>query len=267
MKAVILAGGRGLRFDEETHRKPKPMIEVGGKPMLWHIMSIYRQHGIRDFVVCVGYMGDMIREYFANFAYRHSDLTIDLRTGKMKVHSPPQEDWRVTIVDTGLDTQTGGRLKRVSHLLDETFLMTYGDGVSDVDISATIDFHRRHRKLATVTAVTPPGRWGALRTDTKGRVTHWEEKPARGGGVINGGFFVLQRKVLDLIEDDSTEFEFKTLMKLVAQGELMAYQHDGYWQAMDTAKDRALLESHWNDGDAPWLKLGRRPRHRLVAVK
>lgn len=265
MKAVILAGGRGLRFDDETTRRPKPMIEIGGKPMLWHIMSVYRQFGIREFVVCLGYRGEMIRDYFRSFLENHTDITVDLKTGKVRTGPRPVEDWRVTLVDTGLETNTGGRLKRVAHLLDSTFLMTYGDGLSDVDIAATIRAHRASGKLATVTAVQPPGRWGALRLEDH-TVTDCDEKPERGGGMINGGYFVLERRALDFIDGDATEFERHTMKKLAVERQLNAFVHEGFWHAMDTAKDRASLEAAWNQGDCPWLRSGRSKEKKLRKV-
>lgn len=253
MKAIILAGGLGTRISEESSTRPKPMIEIGGKPILWHIMKIYSLHGINDFVVCCGYKGYVIKEYFANYFLHMSDVTFDMQNNKMEVHQRHAEPWRVTLLDTGDDTMTGGRLKRAADYIaaDEAFCFTYGDGVADIDIGAQIAFHRRHGKLATVTAVQPPGRYGALNMqgDT---VRGFVEKPQGDGGWINGGFFVLSPHCLNLIADDSTSWEGIPLNRLAAQGELKAYQHSGFWQPMDTLRDKNYLEELWRSGKAPW---------------
>jgi glucose-1-phosphate cytidylyltransferase len=253
MKAVILAGGRGTRISEETGLRPKPMVEIGGRPILWHIMQIYAAHGITDFVICLGYRGWQIKEYFLNYGRLSSDLTIDLASGAVEVLRPAAEPWRVTLIDTGEDTQTGGRLARVGHLLtgEQTFCLTYGDGVSDVDIAASIAFHRAHERQATVTAVLPPGRFGAL--DRQGeRVAAFTEKPAGDGGMINGGFFVLSPKVLTRIAGDATLWEQEPLKGLARDGQLMAFDHHGFWQPMDTLRDRDQLQAMWDGGRAPW---------------
>ena len=253
MKAVILAGGLGTRISEESSSRPKPMIEIGGKPILWHIMKIYSAHGINDFVVCCGYKGYVIKEYFANYFLHMSDVTFDMQNNKMEVHQRHAEPWRVTLVDTGDESMTGGRLKRVRDYVkdEEVFCFTYGDGVSDINISAQIAFHKQHGKLATVTAVQPSGRYGALDMD-KGIVKGFIEKPQGDGGWVNGGFFVLSPKCIDLIIDDSTVWEGKPLNDLSSQAELMAYEHNGFWQAMDTLRDKAHLEELWRSGHAPW---------------
>jgi glucose-1-phosphate cytidylyltransferase len=253
MKAVILAGGYGSRLSEETHLKPKPMIEVGGSPILWHIMKLYSAHGINDFIICCGYKSYVIKEYFANYFLHMSDVTFDMVENTMIVHQRKAEPWQVTLVDTGEDVLTGGRLKRISGYLndDQNFCFTYGDGLSNIDIQRTIGFHREHGKLATVTSVKPPGRYGAIEIDSS-RVTGFYEKPMGDGGMINGGFFVLSSKVFDLIEGDKTSWEAEPLSKLVEMGELMAYQHDGFWQAMDTLRDKNHLEALWATGNAPW---------------
>lgn len=253
MKAVILAGGLGTRISEETHLRPKPMIEIGGKPILWHIMKIYSAHGVNDFVICCGYKGYIIKEYFANYFLHMSDVTFDMQENRMEVHQQKVEPWRVTLVDTGEETLTGGRLKRVAPYVqdEEAFCFTYGDGVSDLDITASIAFHRRHGKLATVTAVQPPGRYGALLL--KGStVTGFTEKPRGDGGLINGGFFVLSPRCLDLIEGDRSSWEGEPLSKLASMGELCAYEHDGFWQPMDTLREKNMLEDLWSQGQAPW---------------
>ena len=253
MKAVILAGGRGTRLSEETGLRPKPMVEIGGKPILWHICKIYAAHGITDFVICLGYRGWQIRDYFLNFAKLNSDLTIDLATGAIEVLRPGTEPWRVTLIDTGEETQTGGRLARVGHLLrqESAFCLTYGDGVGDVDIAGAVAFHHSHGRLATVTAVVPPGRFGALDC-VAGRVRAFTEKPAGDGGLINGGFFVLSPAVLDRIADDSTVWEAAPLQSLAAEGQLMAWEHHGFWQPMDTLRDRDQLNALWETGGSPW---------------
>lgn len=252
MKAVILAGGLGTRISEESHLKPKPMIEVGGRPIIWHIMKIYSAHGINDFVICLGYRGYVIKEYFANYFLHSCDVTFDMGENRMEVHHRHVEPWRVTLVDTGERTMTGGRLKRVrGYLGDEDFCMTYGDGVSDVDIRGLIAFHRAHGKPATLTAVQPPGRFGALGLDGD-RVTAFEEKPYGDGGWINGGFFVLSPRTIDTIEGDDTPWERRPLETLADEGSLVAYRHRGFWQAMDTLRDKNQLEELWASGRAPW---------------
>jgi glucose-1-phosphate cytidylyltransferase len=253
VKAVILAGGRGTRIGEETHLRPKPMIEIGGRPMLWHIMSMYGAHGVTDFVVALGYRGDTIKQHFANYALYSSDITVDTRRGDIQYHRNYAEPWRVTLVDTGEGTMTGGRLKRLARFLDpgESFCLTYGDGVADLDIGALIDFHRSHGRLATVTAVVPPGRYGALALDGN-RVANFTEKPPGDNAFINGGFFVLQPEVLDRIDGDETPWETAPLESLARDGELFAFRHTGFWHAMDTLRDRTHLEGLWQSGRAPW---------------
>jgi glucose-1-phosphate cytidylyltransferase len=253
MKAVILAGGLGTRISEETHLRPKPMIEIGGRPMLWHVLKLYSSHGINDFVICCGYRGYVIKEYFANYFLHMSDVTFDLENNRMEVHERKAEPWRVTLVDTGEETMTGGRLKRVAaHLAnEESFCFTYGDGLADVDIGALVDFHRTHGKMATVTGVRPPGRYGAIERDGA-RVTAFAEKPRGDGGLINGGFFVLSPACLELIEGDHTSWESDPLVQLAARDEMMVYEHTGFWQPMDTLRDKNHLESLWNNGRAPW---------------
>lgn len=253
MKAVILAGGYGTRITEESVLRPKPMVEIGGRPILWHIMKIYAAHGITDFIVCLGYKGYVIKEYFANYVLHAADVTVDLANNRLEYLSGAPEPWKVTLVETGEATETGGRLKRVARWLqdDDTFCMTYGDGVSDIDITASLAFHRQHSKLATMAAVTPPGRFGAL-TMEGDSVTGFREKPRGDGGLINGGFFVLSRQVLDYIADDKTVWERAPLEKLAAEGQLQAFRHDGFWQPMDTVRERMVLESLWASGKAPW---------------
>ncbi|KBZ63813.1 glucose-1-phosphate cytidylyltransferase [Mycobacterium [tuberculosis] TKK-01-0051] len=253
MKAVLLAGGFGTRLSEETTIRPKPMVEIGGRPILWHIMKLYSHHGIHDFVVCCGYKGYVIKEYFANYFLHMSDVTFDMSANKMEVHRHHAEPWRVTLVDTGENTLTGGRLKRVEAYIrdDEAFCFTYGDGLSDVNIGASIDFHRQHGRRATVTAVLPPGRYGAIEC-TGDRVTGFAEKPRGDGGLINGGFFVLSPSVLEYIEGDQTSWEGPPLARLAADGEMMAFEHSGFWQPMDTLRDKNMLEELWSSGDAPW---------------
>ena len=252
MKTVILAGGLGTRISEESHLRPKPMIEIGGKPIIWHIMKIYSHYGINDFVICLGYKGYVIKEYFANYFLHMSDVTFDMVENRMHIHQRNAEPWRVTLVDTGEATSTGGRLKRVREYLgDETFCFTYGDGVSDIDISALIAFHKQHGKLATVTAVQPPGRYGAL--DVQGQmVSGFQEKPLGDGGWINGGFFVLEPGVIDYIEGDDTTWEFEPMRSLASEGQLMSHLHRGFWHPMDTLRDRVLLEDRWKSGEAEW---------------
>lgn len=252
MKAVILAGGLGTRISEETHLKPKPMIEIGGKPMLWHIMKTYSAHGVNEFIICCGYKGYVIKEYFANYYLHMSDLTLDLSDNSMQIHQNDAEPWRITLVDTGEMTQTGGRLKRIaSHLGDEDFCFTYGDGVSDVNITSLVAFHRQQGTLATVTAVQPPGRFGAL--DFEGhKIASFEEKPQGDGSWVNGGYFVLSPKVIEVISDDDSVWEKEPLQQLAGMGQLSAYKHIGFWQPMDTMRDKSLLEALWSSGDAPW---------------
>lgn len=254
MKCVILAGGLGTRISEETHLKPKPMIEIGGKPILWHIMKIYSHYGINDFVICCGYKGYLIKEYFANYFLHMSDVTFDMEKNSMSVHERFAEPWRVTLVDTGEETLTGGRLKRVSKYLDssEPFCFTYGDGVSDIDIGKLIDFHNENGLLATLTATYPPGRFGALDIHRDHRVSSFKEKPKGDGGMINGGFFVLSPKVIDLIDGDQTIWERDPLENLAEAGQLAAFQHHGFWQPMDTLRDKVYLEDLWASGKAPW---------------
>ncbi len=253
MKAVILAGGLGTRISEETHLRPKPMIEIGGRPILWHILKLYSAHGVNEFVICCGYKGYVIKEYFANYFLHMSDVTFDMVSNRMEVHQGKAEPWRVTLVDTGDDTMTGGRLKRVAEHVrgEEAFCFTYGDGVSDVDIRATIEFHRSHGRMATVTAVQPPGRYGAI-SMSGNQVSGFTEKPRGDGGLINGGFFVLSPKCIDLIEGDSVSWENAPLTQLAAKGELMAFEHRGFWQPMDTLREKNLLEDLWSSGRAPW---------------
>ena len=253
MKAVILAGGLGTRISEETHLKPKPMIEIGGKPILWHIMKIYSSNGVNDFIICCGYKGYVIKEYFANYFLHMSDVTFDMQTNRMEVHEKKAEPWRVTLVDTGDETCTGGRLKRVAkHVEDEeAFCFTYGDGLADVDIGKLIAFHKSHGKKATVTAVQPPGRFGAIEKSGE-QVTGFIEKPRGDGGLINGGFFVLSPTCIDLIDGDETSWEGPPISKLAADGEVMAFDHHGFWQPMDTLREKNYLEELWNLGRAPW---------------
>lgn len=253
MKAVILAGGLGTRISEETAIRPKPMVEIGGKPILWHIMKIYSSYGIDEFIICCGYKGYLIKEYFANYFLHMSDVTFDMRKNAMEVHQRHAEPWRVTLVDTGDNTLTGGRLKRVANFLEDedAFCFSYGDGVCDIDISAQLVFHKQHGKRATVTAVQPPGRYGALEMGDNS-VHGFTEKPHGEGGWVNGGFFVLSPSCIDLIANDNSSWEGEPLAKLAAQGELMAYKHDGFWQPMDTLREKNYLESLWQSGKAPW---------------
>jgi len=254
MKAVILAGGLGTRISEETHLRPKPMIEIGGMPVLWHIMKIYSHYGINDFVICCGYKGYIIKEYFANYFLHTSDVTFDLANNNMKVHQRHAEPWKVTLVDTGKDTMTGGRIKRVADFIDdhEPFCLTYGDGVSDVNIGATIAFHKQHGLEATLTAAYPPGRFGALDIQADNKVRSFREKPKGDGGMINGGFFVLSPKVLRHLKDDETVWEREPLETLAEAGQLAAFEHTGFWQPMDTLRDKTYLEELWANGKAPW---------------
>ena len=253
MKVVLLAGGLGTRISEESHLKPKPMIEVGGRPILWHIMKLYSHFGFNDFIVCLGYKGYVVKEYFANYVLHNADLTVDLAKGAVEYHATNHEPWRVTLVDTGEETMTGGRLKRVARYLDpnEPFFLTYGDGVSDIDLRELLAFHKAHGKDATVSAVLPPGRFGALDI-SEGRVERFIEKPPGDNGLINGGFFVLEPKVIDRIEGDATVWELEPLQGLAADGQLMARPHEGFWAAMDTLRDKNALEGLWASGKAPW---------------
>jgi len=253
MKAVILAGGLGTRISEETHTKPKPMIEIGGMPILWHILKIYSSYGVNDFIICCGYKGYVIKEYFANYFLHMSDVTFDMSKNTMEVHQRNAEPWRVTLIDTGDDTMTGGRLKRVAaHIRDEeAFCFTYGDGVSDVNIAELVNFHKTSKVKATLTAAYPPGRFGALDFDGS-KVRSFREKPQGDGGMINGGFFVLSPQVLDYIEDDDTMWERAPLERLADEGQLAAFQHTGFWQPMDTLRDKTYLEELWASGQAPW---------------
>tara|TARA_B110000093_G_scaffold28706_1_gene28530 strand:+ start:44 stop:814 length:771 start_codon:yes stop_codon:yes gene_type:complete len=253
MKAVIFAGGFGTRISEETDLKPKPMIEIGGKPILWHIMKMYSKYGVNDFIICCGYKGYVIKEYFANYFLHQSDVTFHMSENRMEVHNRRTEPWKVTLVDTGESAQTGGRLLAVSQFLnnDESFCLTYGDGVSDVDIAASIKFHKEHGKLATITSVLPPGRFGALEIEGSS-VKSFMEKPKGDGGMINGGFFVMSPKVLSRIEGPETFWEHEPLKSLAVDGELMAFEHQGFWQPMDTLRDKTLLEGLWANNKAPW---------------
>lgn len=255
MKAVILAGGLGTRLSEETSLRPKPMVEIGGKPILWHIMKMYSHYGINDFIICCGYKGYVIKEYFANYFLHMSDVTFDMQHNEMHVHEKRAEPWKVTLIDTGDESMTGGRLGRVADYVknDEAFCFTYGDGVSDVDIGKLIEFHRQHGKEATLTATYPPGRFGALDIQNK-QIKRFMEKPKGDGGMINGGFFVLSPSVLSLIKDDKTTWEQEPLMSLAERGELMAFEHAGFWQPMDTLRDKHLLEELWAAEKAPWKK-------------
>ena len=255
MKAVILAGGLGTRLSEETHLRPKPMVEIGGRPILWHIMKIYSHHGINEFIICCGYKGYVIKEYFNNYALHQSDITIDFENGKTTVHKQRTEPWKITFVDTGLSTQTGGRLKRVKHFLetDEPFCFTYGDGLTDADISDVISFHKKHKKEATLLATVPPARFGALELSGN-KITKFQEKPIGEGGFINGGFFVLNPSSIDLVQNDDCIWEESPLKNLALNDNLMAYKHDGFWRPMDTLRDKHNLEKLWKEGNAPWKK-------------
>ena len=253
MKAIILAGGVGSRISEETHLKPKPLVEIGGKPILWHIMKYYSIYGVNDFLICCGYKGYLIKEYFSNYFLHMSDVTFDMINNQMVVHDQKVEPWRVTLVDTGEETMTGGRLRRVREYIkdEEAFCFTYGDGLANVDIAASLSFHKGHGKLATVTAVLPPGRFGSLARDGDS-VSGFIEKPRGDGGWINGGFFVLSPKVIDYIAADSTSWELEPMAKLAAEDQLHAFEHNGFWQPMDTLRDKNLLEDLWASGEAPW---------------
>ena len=252
MKAVILAGGLGTRISEESHLRPKPMIEIGGKPILWHIMKIYSYYGINDFIICLGYKGYVIKEYFANYFLHSSDVTFDMRSNKMEVHEKHAEPWRVTLVDTGETSMTGGRLRRVRDYLDnQTFCFTYGDGVSDINLLAALEAHREAGKVATITAIQPPGRYGAL--DIQGnQVNRFQEKPAGDGAWINGGFFILEPDIFDYLHSDDDSFEGLPLMELANSGQLNAFRHEGFWQAMDTLRDKNQLEALWKRDNPPW---------------
>ncbi|MFV1984635.1 MAG: glucose-1-phosphate cytidylyltransferase [Thiohalomonadales bacterium] len=253
MKVVILAGGFGTRLSEETDVKPKPMVEIGGKPILWHIMKTYSSHGFNEFVILLGYKGYVMKEYFSNYFLHQSDVTIDLENNKMEVHQNESEPWRVTLLETGLNTMTGGRIKRAAkHIGDEAFLLTYGDGVSDVDIRSLVDFHNKHGKKITMTAVQPAGRYGALNIEENGIVSDFMEKPKGDGAWINGGFFVCESDVLNMIEGDSTVFEEEPLTLLAKKGELVARKHIGFWECMDTLRDKTNLTKLWEQNEAPW---------------
>lgn len=253
MKAVILAGGLGTRISEESHLKPKPMIEIGGKPILWHIMKIFSSYGINEFVICLGYKGYVIKEYFANYFLHTSDVTFDILKNTIEVHQKNAEPWKVTLVDTGDDTMTGGRLKRVSKYLTpgESFFFTYGDGLSDINISEELNFHKKNNKLVTICAVQPPGRYGSIITNGD-EVVAFEEKPAGDGAWINGGFFILEKDVINYIKDDFTSWEAEPLEKLAKEGQISAFKHTGFWQPMDTLRDKNQLESLWSNKNAPW---------------
>lgn len=252
MKAIILAGGLGTRISEESILRPKPMIEIGGKPILWHIMKLYSAHGINDFIICCGYKGYVIKEYFANYFLHMSDVTFDMKLNKMQVHQNSAEPWRVTLVDTGDETMTGGRLKRVrNHIGDDDFCFTYGDGIADIDISSLIEFHKNEGRLATLTATQPPGRFGAINLEGN-RILSFQEKPQGDGGWINGGFFVLDPKVIDYIHDDQTVWEREPMERLAGEGQINAWLHRGFWQPMDTLRDKNHLEELWSSGKAPW---------------
>ena len=253
MKAVILAGGLGTRISELTEIMPKPMVDIGGKPILWHILKSYSNFGINDFIICCGYKGYLIKEYFANYFLHSSDITFDMLNNKMEVHTQNAEPWRVSLIDTGEKTMTGGRLKRVKdYIKDETFCFTYGDGLSDINISELIKFHKKHKKNATLTAIRPPGRWGNLNLNADALVNSFEEKPKGDGNWINGGFFILEPSVLDKIKDDSTAWEGEPLKELAFNNELVAFKHYGFWQAMDTMRDRNILQELWEKEKAPW---------------
>lgn len=252
MKTVILAGGFGSRLQEETSVRPKPMVEIGGKPILWHILNIYSAHGFNEFVLALGYKSESIKEYFLNFYALNNNLTVDLADGKSEIHRGRQPNWRISLVDTGPNTKTGGRIKRLKSWVDDgTFLATYGDGLADVPIADLVAFHKAHGKIATLTAVRPPARFGGLRIDG-GQVVEFVEKPQSGEGWINGGFFVLEPEIFDYIAGDETSFEWEPMQKLAAEGQLMAYQHEGFFQPMDTIRERNILEQLWSSGEAPW---------------
>ena len=253
MKVVILTGGFGTRLSEETDVKPKPMIEIGGIPILWHIMKIYSKYDFNEFIICLGYKGYVIKEYFSNYFLHLSDVTIELATGKLKIHNCKSEDLKVTLIDTGINTQTGGRIKRIKdYINNETFMLTYGDGLADINIHNLVNFHKKHGKLATVTAVNPPGRFGTILIDDNSTIVEFNEKPVSGGGWINGGFFVLESDIFNYIKGDETYWEREPLENLAKDGELIAYKHTGFWKPMDTLRDRRELEKIWNSGKALW---------------
>jgi glucose-1-phosphate cytidylyltransferase len=251
MKTVILAGGYGTRISEETHLKPKPMIEIGGKPIIWHIMKLYSKYNLNDFVICLGYKGYLIKEYFANYFLHMSDVTIDIKNNKLEIHQINSEPWKITLIDTGDDTMTGGRVKRIKKYIDGTFCLTYGDGLSDIDIFKLLEFHKKTGLLATITAVQPPGRYGALQLNGN-NVSKFQEKPPGDSNMINGGFFVLEPGIFDYIKDDSTIFEREPLENLTKDNQLAAYRHNGFWQPMDTLRDKNTLEELWSSKNAPW---------------
>ena len=251
MKVVILAGGLGTRLSEETHLKPKPMVEIGGKPIIWHIMKHYSYHGINDFIICCGYKGELLKEYFSNFGIYSSDITIDLKKNKLTYHKNNFEKWKITLIDTGSETQTGGRIKRVQKYLKDTFCLTYGDGLSNVNITESIQFHKKNKKLATITVVQPAGRFGSINLK-KNVVTNFVEKPKGDGGWINGGFFVLNKKILNYIDGDETVWEKRPLTKLSKKGQLLGYKHTGFWYPMDTIRDKEHLENLWRMPNCPW---------------
>lgn len=252
MKVVILAGGLGTRLSEETELKPKPMVEIGGKPMLWHIMKIYSHYGFNDFVICLGYKGYMIKEYFANYFLHQTDVTIDIKNNKIKVHKTKAEPWKITLVDTGLNTMTGGRIKRIKDHINGTFMLTYGDGVSDINIKELLNYHKKMKKPVTITSVQPSGRFGAIDIDEKGNVKSFLEKPKGDGSWINGGFFVLEPDIFNYIKDDSTIWERDPLENLTKDNKVVAYKYLGFWKCMDTLRDKTELENLWNSGKAPW---------------
>ena len=255
MKTVLLAGGLGTRLSEETHLRPKPMIEIGGKPIIWHIMKMYSSHGVNEFVICCGYKGYLIKEYFSNYFLHQSDVTFDISKNDVEIHNHSSEPWKITLIDTGDHSMTGGRLKRVKEFIkdEEFFFFTYGDGLSDLDISKTINFHLKHKKLATITAVKPPGRYGALEIEDNS-VKSFIEKPSGDGSYINGGFFVLSPKVIEFIDNDNSIWEQEPLQELAKKSELMAFYHDGFWQPMDTLREKNILDDLWLSGKAPWKK-------------
>ncbi len=253
MQVVILAGGYGTRISEESKFRPKPMIEIGGKPILWHIMKYYSMFGLKEFIICCGYRQEIIKEYFLNYRVYNSDFSIRLVDNHLTVHREPREDWNVTLIDSGLDTMTGGRIKRIRKYLDDgPFLMTYGDGVCDVDITATIAFHKEHKRLATITTVKPEGRFGVLDINADGQIQEFREKSSQDMGWINGGYMVLEREVIDYIEGDDTVFEAEPMERIAQDGQMMAYKHKGFWRCMDTQRDKKILEKLWEKGDAPW---------------
>ena len=253
MKVVILAGGLGTRLSEETEVRPKPMVEIGGMPILWHVMKIYSSQGFNEFIICLGYKGFLIKEYFANYFLHLSDVTIELSTGKINVHNCKSEDIKLTLIDTGISTQTGGRIKRVKEYIgNETFMLTYGDGLADINIKNLLKLHKENKKLATVTAVRPPGRFGSIILGDNNEVIKFEEKPSGDGGWINGGFFVLEPEILNYIEDDNTYWEREPMANLASKGQLSAYEHSGFWKPMDTIRDKTELQNMWDSGKAPW---------------